>query len=444
MARWIAAAVLVTLGLTLGCLAQTTVLVEDSFDSVGPIDIFTDPTWVYVDLFGESYNLGVLPEVVADGTEHGGVLHFDSGSGRQVLGSLYYTDTFADDELLMLEFDVRRESLDAWFCFDLGYKSGPLSIGDYGVLPTMPPTTVWGLPGGGYYPGSFSYATPMYPLEGYAVQVPSGPVEATRDIYYASDIPSLLATLPIGEWHSIRLSVSKSSFAFLMDGRIMLEVPYGYYSFDQLDDWMLVLGDMGSGGGTNCDVSMDNVYLARTRLAILAIVDTFGLAYEEADALYNEYGPEALMEALAVANGDWAQFLAALSPGREARVRLQLESVTRNAGRIAMTVRNRGNAGCNAGGTLVAGLSYCTSWIPETATRFYSRRLDNLVLAPGASATLVLDLPEVPAEARTALAAQLEELWTGYVDPDPERDYIGLVLTIDGTNTLYTFLPLDE
>lgn len=109
---------------------------------------------------------------------------------------------------------------------------------------------------------------------------------------------------------------------------------------------------------------------------------------------------------------------------------------------VMMEVTNYGDAPCRGETVSSVGLSYCTSWVPEWCTIFQETEYGEICLLPGESINLAFDLQSVPAECRTAFAEQLETMWTGYVDPDPE-DYLGVVFRI-GPEHCYGFLPDTE
>lgn len=88
------------------------------------------------------------------------------------------------------------------------------------------------------------------------------------------------------------------------------------------------------------------------------------------------------------------------------------------------------------------GLSYAMNWIPEWDTVFSRPDFGQILLAPGGISTLNVDVPPVPVSAIEVLRKR-SGFWTGYVDPDPEQDYIGVHLCMNGQHWC-VFLPFTD
>ena len=131
-------------------------------------------------------------------------------------------------------------------------------------------------------------------------------------------------------------------------------------------------------------------------------------------------------------------------PARSPIPHLVVEAVEpTDGGSISLTLLNTGSVDCSGRLSAEMGLSYCTSWIPEWNTRFMSLDLGERVLHPGERTVVTLDIPNsIPASAQEALRANLDGLWTGYIDPEPETDYIGILVRIGESNPVAAFIPL--
>lgn len=111
-------------------------------------------------------------------------------------------------------------------------------------------------------------------------------------------------------------------------------------------------------------------------------------------------------------------------------------------GTVTMTITNDGPGSFTGPVQCGIGLSYGTNWIPEWCTLFCDTCLANVTLGPGESGTYEVAIPVIPISAVDALRKR-ELLWTGYMDPDPGQDYIGVHLCI-GNGHWCLFVPFQE
>jgi len=88
------------------------------------------------------------------------------------------------------------------------------------------------------------------------------------------------------------------------------------------------------------------------------------------------------------------------------------------------------------------GLTYYVNWVPEWCTTYFGARIPDVALFPGETETFDLTIPVVPAWAVEELRKRAT-IWTGYVDPDPEQDYIGVRLSANGADWC-VFLPFQD
>jgi len=429
--------------------AQTTIIIDDDFET-GVLDTIT---WNHADMYSNAGNYGVLPEVILEGGSHRHILHFDSpgSTWRQRIGALYDLPVFGNDEVLIAQASFKRNLDTTSFFFGGGMKRG-LHPGGFGEVTTIPsyvigiPYVIYrpDLPANNGDPGNPFYLPPGYE-GGFQILVPYGTGGYDVDFLYGPQTP-----IGSGEWHTLRMAYTASSFALTLDSDLVVALDQSllHYSFDKPDDWFFEFGDGGSHSYELTDLSCDNALLVHTKLSILSLVDIFGLSFSDGDALYNEFGAEKLREALDYAQGDWDRFWAFLFPPKPAKkarlkkARLRLVSIERTDP-VTVVVQNYGDAPCVGEAMVIAGVSYDTSWVPEWATHFFKGQFGEVAIPPGGKLALTFELPKVPDEAVMALKERLEMLWTGYEDLDPEQDYIGFIISVGKAHPVFGFLPME-
>ena len=109
---------------------------------------------------------------------------------------------------------------------------------------------------------------------------------------------------------------------------------------------------------------------------------------------------------------------------------------------IEVTIQNFGDEPFAGPVDCAIGLSYATNWIPEWCTNYIESCLGNVALAPGEAGTYEVTIPAIPQSAIEELRKR-EEIWTGYEDPDPGQDYIGVHLCMNETHWC-VFVPFEE
>jgi len=128
----------------------------------------------------------------------------------------------------------------------------------------------------------------------------------------------------------------------------------------------------------------------------------------------------------------------------EPRPRLRLVSASTDGNKIAICVKNTGDANLSGKATVIAGLSYQAHyWVAESWTDFARLSLGNGFLAPGEMFTFIFTLPKVSEKAFTSFNNR-RGLFTSddYAYPDPSEDCIGITLSI-GRKKVFAFLPLN-
>jgi hypothetical protein len=443
MARWLIVVVL-SCGAALASFGQTTLIISDGFET-GTLD---PALW--------AYGTGALPSVAPDDVGHGFVLNFlSSGDAQQIRAALYALPAFAADDIFTASVEVRRNANECWFGVWTAYDQPPTGY-TYGMTPTL--SAMWGLPYPDYFPGlpgDPRYPTPSGDPQGFRVAVPSEPTptppSGSNDNYL---VPYALQP---GQWYTLELRYTPDEFLFLVDEQevFSLDASDLYYTFAQPDDWLFMLGDGGTHSWQPTNLSVDNVLLVLTKAVIVEIADAFPneaslnnpAAVAVLDEYYSLFGPETLQAALTAAQGSWDAFLSYLfppePPAKEPapEPHLVLVSLTQDGSLATLVVKNEGDGTCEGDGRIVAGLSYCTAWVPEWATWFFNQDLGSVTIAPGDTMTVTFDLPAVPEEAQAAFESSLKMLWTGYTDPDP-ADYIGIHFSVLPGSHVFGFLPM--
>ena len=110
-------------------------------------------------------------------------------------------------------------------------------------------------------------------------------------------------------------------------------------------------------------------------------------------------------------------------------------------GEVQITIVNSGDTTYVGPCEVFAGLAYTTSWLPEAVTIFDTFDAGIVELVTGVPLTLVLPLAEIPVGLLDLFYARLVEVWTGYVDDDPQ-DYVGFFIRFDGLPTVVDYLPI--
>ena len=108
-------------------------------------------------------------------------------------------------------------------------------------------------------------------------------------------------------------------------------------------------------------------------------------------------------------------------------------------GSIVVEIQNTGNVPFIGEVRCAIGLSYATNWVPEWCTNYCEVCIQGVSLAPGEVGTYKVDIPMVPTQALEELRRR-EQIWTGYVDPDPGQDYVGVSLCM-GKKQWCLFVP---
>lgn len=109
---------------------------------------------------------------------------------------------------------------------------------------------------------------------------------------------------------------------------------------------------------------------------------------------------------------------------------------------IQVTIQNFGDETFSGPVDCAIGLSYATNWIPEWCTNYVEGCLGEVTLEPGEAGTYEVTIPAIPQSAIEELRKR-EEIWTGYEDPDPGQDYIGVHLCMNETHWC-VFVPFEE
>jgi dockerin type I repeat protein len=282
---------------------STEVFIWETFE-LGTID----PTvWT----FTRHQNTGSML-IVPEGEPYGLVLHIASPSnGLHMLGSLFVLPPFDDDDVLMLQMDVRRNSAAPYFSVaPAKWPEIRASHGEAGI-PTTITSTAWAFPGLGYRVGL--YGDHVYPGEGFTEGWYAGVV--TTPTYQFPPFWHRSGTVAVpGSWYTIRYENTRSSYTAFVDGApiLVLDDTEIFYRFHQIDDWILMLGDGGTNTHEICDVSIDNIVLVHTKDIILDLFDTFGKAFAELDDLFNQFGSEVLRECLECCSISWDAYLTCL------------------------------------------------------------------------------------------------------------------------------------
>jgi len=60
----------------------------------------------------------------------------------------------------------------------------------------------------------------------------------------------------------------------------------------------------------------------------------------------------------------------------------------------------------------------------------------------GGTATVSFPLAEIPSGVLAEFRERLQMTWTGYTDPDPEVDYLGFIVQLNGLPITVDFSPL--
>ena len=123
--------------------------------------------------------------------------------------------------------------------------------------------------------------------------------------------------------------------------------------------------------------------------------------------------------------------------------RIRIVSISQRENLVCLVIENGGGLPCQGVPSIVAGLSYDRTWVPEWETHFMETRLAGVFLAPGDRTTLEFQLANVPQWAFEALAQRKIEWWSAYEDRDPQTDYIGFILEIGDCSPAFAFLPVD-
>ena len=109
---------------------------------------------------------------------------------------------------------------------------------------------------------------------------------------------------------------------------------------------------------------------------------------------------------------------------------------------VELVIQNVGDMPFSGPVDCAVGLSYATNWVPEWCTTYCDVCLGSVTLAPGELGIYEVTIPAIPRSSIEELRRR-EEIWTGYVDPDPDQDYIGVHLCM-GDSRWCVFVPYEE
>jgi len=109
---------------------------------------------------------------------------------------------------------------------------------------------------------------------------------------------------------------------------------------------------------------------------------------------------------------------------------------------VVIEIVNSGNVPFSGPIECAIGLAYSTDWIPEWFTNFSDAVLGTVSLNPGEVGTYEVTVPVIPVRAIEELRRR-QGLFTSYVDPDPDQDYIGLHLCMNKQHWC-VFLPFRD
>jgi len=174
----------VLLGAT-GVLGQSEFLLVDQFELLAPVV----GEWNHWDLYGNTSNLGVLPEVIYDAGASTNILHFDStDSWRQRQGAYYIPPALSGDDIMVFELDFMRNTADTQFTIEPGRKQPNLINGRFGAV-TSDYQTVWSLPFMSYKSGIAYEGGSSYLFEGIRVLVPIHRIHPTASMPIDTTFP---------------------------------------------------------------------------------------------------------------------------------------------------------------------------------------------------------------------------------------------------------------
>ena len=109
---------------------------------------------------------------------------------------------------------------------------------------------------------------------------------------------------------------------------------------------------------------------------------------------------------------------------------------------VILTVCNTGDSTYRGGCEIEVGLSYDPTWLPEWCTRFATTDIGSITLEPRECRQIALKIPEIPQECLDAFTHQIDREWVDYEDKDPDQDYFGIEIKLDG-GSLFTFVPFE-
>lgn len=119
---------------------------------------------------------------------------------------------------------------------------------------------------------------------------------------------------------------------------------------------------------------------------------------------------------------------------------LRIVNIEQEGGHTVVEIKNIGDADCSGEAIIHVGLSYDTTWIPEWETQFHTVDLGYVSIPAGDSAVFEIEVPSTPQWAIDQLNDRLSRWWTGYTDRDPDRDYLGFLVSV-GTEHCFGFIP---
>jgi len=313
MRRWTAgvvACLVLLAGMCGTACAQTTVILSDDFETGG---LDTD-TWDYLSVLQHSSWAGpypdgppILPEVRWDPERQSHVLWFSSILlwDFQCLGAIYELPPFDPDDVLVMTGDASREGQRPAVYFAAGVKVG-MERPDIGIFgETSIPAAA-----GAYLPSAtfmLNHDTNGVGYEISAFRVIARPDRRTDpDPVGNRQLVDVPAEWELGAWHSLRVEHTTSTFSAYFDDRELATLEVDNY-FDTTMDWILILGDASS--YFSFVGAYDDITLLMTKRAVQDAVVRFGIPYDEADALYNQYGGTRMQACADCSYGSYALYL---------------------------------------------------------------------------------------------------------------------------------------
>jgi hypothetical protein len=109
---------------------------------------------------------------------------------------------------------------------------------------------------------------------------------------------------------------------------------------------------------------------------------------------------------------------------------------------IALLVENTGGSPLSGPIRVYVGPSYARGWVPEGIYWFVREEITSSTLFPQQQGVITIRVPPIPHEIYNAFQER-RRFYPDYVDPDPEQDYLGIIIDYGPRGRAYSFLPLD-